>query len=279
MFHVHAWGMPYAATMAGLKQVYPGRYSPEGLLELKAREGVTFSHCVPTILHMLLTHPKIDSYDLTGWKIIIGGSALATGLAEAAIARGIDVFTGYGMSETCPILTLAQVKTGLLKSPDDKAVGLRVKTGLPIPLVELRIVDHDMKDAAHDGKATGEIVVRAPWLTQGYFKNPEASETLWAGGYLHTNDIANIDAQGYLQVTDRLKDVIKTGGEWVSSLEIEDIISQHPAVSEVARRPIPPSRPPCGSPARWSSALLDAALHRPRSRRASSRRSASSWPS
>ncbi|MGO9392705.1 fatty acid--CoA ligase [Rhodoblastus sp.] len=234
MFHVHAWGMPYTATMVGLKQVYPGRYSPEGLLELKAREGVTFSHCVPTILHMVLTNPKIDSYDLTGWKIIIGGSALPTGLAEAAIARGIDVFTGYGMSETCPILTLAQVKTELLNGADDKAIGLRVKAGMPIPLVDLRIVDHDMNDAAHDGKATGEIVVRAPWLTQGYFKNPEASETLWAGGYLHTNDIGNIDSHGYVQVTDRLKDVIKTGGEWVSSLEIEDIISQHPAVSEVA---------------------------------------------
>ena len=91
-----------------------------------------------------------------------------------------------------------------------------------------------MKDVAHDGKATGEIVVRAPWLTQGYLKNPDASETLWAGGYLHTNDIGSIDPHGYVQVTDRLKDVIKTGGEWVSSLEIEDIISQHPAVSEVA---------------------------------------------
>ena len=113
-------------------------------------------------------------------------------------------------------------------------MNLRVKTGLPIPLVDLRIVDPEMKDVAHDGKAAGEIVVRAPWLTQGYLKNPEASEALWAGGYLHTNDIGIIDDNGYVQVTDRLKDVIKTGGEWVSSLEIEDIISQHPDVSEVA---------------------------------------------
>jgi fatty-acyl-CoA synthase len=234
MFHVHAWGFPYAATMAGLKQVYPGRYSPEGLLDLRAREGVTFSHCVPTILHMMLTHPRIDDHDLTGWKIIIGGSALPTGLAEEAIARGIDVFAGYGMSETCPILTLAQVKSEMLKGPEDKAVNVRVKAGIPIPLVDLRIVDPDMKDVAHDGKASGEIVARAPWLTQGYLKNPEASETLWAGGYLHTNDIGCIDPHGYVQVTDRLKDVIKTGGEWVSSLEVEDIISQHPDVSEVA---------------------------------------------
>ena len=234
MFHVHAWGFPYAATLAGMKQVYPGRYAPDVLLELKKREGVTFSHFVPTILHMILSHPTIDNYDLRGWKVIIGGSALPTGLAEAALARGIDVFTGYGMSETCPILTLAHVKPALQKDENDPAVHIRVKTGLPIPLVDLRIVDHDMKDVAHDGKATGEIVVRAPWLTQGYFKNEKASEELWAGGYLHTNDIGSIDAHGYVQVTDRLKDVIKTGGEWVSSLEVEDIISQHPAVSEVA---------------------------------------------
>ena len=233
MFHVHAWGFPYAATMAGLKQVYPGRYAPDALLRLKAAEGVTFSHCVPTILHMMLTHPEAEKHDLSGWKIIIGGSALSSGLAETALARGVDVFTGYGMSETCPILTLAHLKPAV-QATGDKAVATRVKTGLPIPLVDLRIVDPDMNDAAHDGKASGEIVVRAPWLTQGYFKNPDASRDLWAGGYLHTNDIATIDGEGYVQVTDRLKDVIKTGGEWVSSLEVEDILSQHGAVSEAA---------------------------------------------
>jgi fatty-acyl-CoA synthase len=234
MFHVHAWGMPYLAMMAGIKQVYPGRYSPATLLELKKRESVTFSHCVPTILHLILTHPDIDTVDLSDWKLIIGGSALPTGLATAALKRGIDIYTGYGMSETCPVLTLAQVKPQLLREAADEGLSIRTKTGLPVPLVDLRIVDHDMKDAVHDGRASGEIVVRAPWLTQGYYKNPEASENLWSGGYLHTNDIGTIDAEGYLQVTDRLKDVIKTGGEWVSSLEIEDIISQHPAVSEVA---------------------------------------------
>jgi fatty-acyl-CoA synthase len=234
MFHVHAWGFPYAATLAGLKQVYPGRYAPDTLLKLIRTEGVTFSHCVPTILHMILSHPDIDTTDLSGWKVIIGGSALPTGLAEAALKRGIDLFAGYGMSETCPLLTLSQVTPELLQDGDDAGVAMRVKTGLPIPLVDLRIVDHEMKDAPHDGKSAGEIVVRAPWLTQGYLKNPEASNTLWAGGYLHTNDIAVIDPNGYVQITDRLKDVIKTGGEWISSLEIEDILSQHPAVSEVA---------------------------------------------
>ncbi|AGW92813.1 fatty acid--CoA ligase [Cupriavidus sp. DF5525] len=233
MFHVHAWGMPFVATALGLRQVYPGRYAADHLLALIAREGVTFSHGVPTLLHMLLSHPDCAHTDLSRLKIIVGGSALPRGLAQAALARGIDVFTGYGMSETCPILTLAQVKTPLLADAE-AALDIRTRTGLPIPLVDLRIVDDEMRDIAHDGKATGEIVVRAPWLTQGYLGNAAESEHLWAGDYLHTGDIGAIDSDGYLQVTDRIKDVIKSGGEWVSSLELEDLISRHAAVSEVA---------------------------------------------
>ncbi|MCB1901094.1 fatty acid--CoA ligase [Cognatazoarcus halotolerans] len=233
MFHVHAWGMPYIATVMGLRQVYPGRYTPDGLLALVRQEGVTFSHCVPTILHMLVTNPAIHDTNVKGWKLIIGGSALPKGLAQSALNLGMDLFTGYGMSETCPILTLAQIKTPLMGDPI-RELEIRTKTGLPIPLVDLRIVDENMEDLPHDGKAAGEIVVRSPWLTQGYYKNPSASEELWSGGYLHTNDIGVIDPEGYLQVTDRIKDVIKTGGEWVSSLELEDVISRHAAVSEVA---------------------------------------------
>ena len=111
---------------------------------------------------------------------------------------------------------------------------MRCRTGLPISNVQLEIVDPNGQPVAHDGKATGEVVVRAPWLTQGYFKDEEKSRELWEGGWLHTGDIGYIDEEGYLQITDRLKDVIKTGGEWISSLELEDIISQHPGVSEVA---------------------------------------------
>ncbi|RAS09370.1 fatty acid--CoA ligase [Cupriavidus alkaliphilus] len=233
MFHVHAWGMPYVATALGIRQVYPGRYDADHLLRLIRDERVTFSHGVPTLLHILLHHPDSATFDLTGLKIIVGGSALPRGLAQAALDRGIDVFTGYGMSETCPILTLSQVKT-TLRGDAATELDVRTKTGLPIPLVNLRIVDDAMRDVAHDGKASGEIVVRAPWLTQGYLGNAAESEHLWAGGYLHTNDIGAIDSDGYLQVTDRIKDVIKSGGEWVSSLELEDLISRHAAVSEVA---------------------------------------------
>jgi len=234
MFHVHAWGLPYIATLLGVKQVYPGRYAPDALAQLIRDEKVTFSHCVPTILHMLLSCPDAKDVDFSKWKVIIGGSALPKGLAAAALARGIDVFAGYGMSETCPILTLARVPKELAAADADTQADQRIRTGYPIPLVDLRTVDGDLMDQPRDGKSPGEIVVRAPWLTMGYLHNPAASTDLWAGGYLHTGDIGVIDPAGCLQVTDRLKDVIKTGGEWVSSLELENIISQHPAVNEVA---------------------------------------------
>ncbi len=234
MFHVHAWGMPYMATLTGVKQVYPGRYEPKTLLGLIARENVTYSHCVPTILHMLLSCPTIDDVDLSSWKVIIGGSAMSKGLARAALDRGIDIFSGYGMSETGPVLTIAHLERAMLDGDDEEILELRCKTGRPIPLVDIDIVDKNMHSLPRDGKSTGEIVVRAPALTQGYFKNPESSKTLWAGGYLHTGDIGHMDEAGYLKVTDRLKDVIKTGGEWISSLALEDIVSQLAGVAEAA---------------------------------------------
>lgn len=234
MFHVHAWGMPYIATLMGVKQVYPGRYVPDSIFNLIRNEGVTFSHCVPTVLHLLLNSPAGEGVDLSKWTVVIGGSALPRGLAKAALARGIDIFAGYGMSETCPVLTLAQLTPEMLDRDPEEQLDVRIRTGQPIALVDLRVVDEQMQDLPHDGKSTGEVVVRAPWLTQGYYKDSTNSEQLWRDGYLHTGDIGYIDPHGYLQITDRIKDVIKTGGEWISSLEIEDIISQYPAVSEAA---------------------------------------------
>ncbi len=239
MFHVHAWGIPYAATLLGVKQIYPGRYVPEQLLSLIQRENVTFSHCVPTILQMLLASPKVEEIDLSRWKVTIGGAALPQALAKQARDRGVDIFTAYGMSETCPLLTLAHLKPHMLDWDEERQLEIRCKTGLPLPLVELRVVDEDMNDLPHDGTTSGEVVVRSPWLTQGYLKDPQTSEQLWRGGYLHTGDIGTIDQEGYLKITDRLKDVIKTGGEWISSLELEDLILKHPAVTETAVVGIP----------------------------------------
>jgi len=134
---------------------------------------------------------------------------------------------------------VAQVDRPMLGKTREEQLYYRCKAGRPLPLVDICIVDESMNSLAHDGETTGEVVVRAPWLTQGYLKNPESSATLWRGGYLHTGDIGHIDAEGYLKVTDRLKDVIKSGGEWVSSILLEDLVSQLPQVSEVAAIGIP----------------------------------------
>ncbi len=234
MFHVHAWGLPYVATMLGVKQVYPGRYIPDMLLELIDKEGVTFSHCVPTIMHMLFNSPKINEVNLKGWKVMIGGASLPKSMCKEALSRGIDMFTGYGMSETCPILSVAQLTPEMLELDDDAQSDIRIKTGRPMGLVEMQIVNEQMQPLPRDGVSTGEIVVRSPWLSQGYFKDQKNSEILWSGGYLHTGDMANVDEKGYIKITDRVKDIIKVGGEWVSSLELEDIINQHAFVKEVA---------------------------------------------
>jgi fatty-acyl-CoA synthase len=234
MFHVHAWGFPWAATLAGVKQVYPGRYDPALLIKLIKTEGVTFTHGVPTLLQMLLDAAAKAKVDLAGLKMVIGGSELPKALAKQAMDRGVDVFAGYGMSETGPLLSVAQLRSSDLSGDPDREVELRTRAGRACPLVDLRIVDTNMKEMAHDGATSGEIAVRAPWLTNGYSNSPDASEHLWAGGYLHTGDIGVITPCGDLQVIDRIKDVIKTGGEWISSLQLEDVIARRVGVAECA---------------------------------------------
>jgi acyl-CoA synthetase (AMP-forming)/AMP-acid ligase II len=234
MFHVHAWGFPYIAAMLGVKQVYCGRYVADSVVALFQSEKVTLSHCVPTILRMLLDSAKTTGINLSGWKMLIGGAALPQALAREALELGIDVYAGYGMSEACPILTLSGLMPKMNSWGFERQVEMRCKAGRPLPLAQLRIVGGEMNDLPHDGKTSGELVARAPWLTQGYLKDPKSSEKLWAGGWLHTGDFATIDADGYDKIIDRLKDVIKSGGEWISSLQLEDLILRHPGVAEAA---------------------------------------------
>ena len=234
MFHVLAWGFPFIAVTLGLKIVLPGRYLPEVLLNLQQSEKVTLSHCVPAILQMLLQAADASDQDLTGWTMVIGGSALPPALCNAARAKGIDVFAGYGMSETGPVVALAQIPPGVTPSDADDDVRRRSHTGRPVPFVDFRVVDAEMRDVPRDGKTQGEIVLRAPFLTQGYFNRPQASEKLWAGGYLHTQDVAVVLPDGTVQIVDRVKDVIKTGGEWVSSIQLESLICDVPGVHEAA---------------------------------------------
>jgi fatty-acyl-CoA synthase len=237
MFHAHAWGYPYIATLCGWKQVYPGRYEPSMLVKLAKGEGVTYSHCVPTVLGMVLGAPEAANADFGGWKVLIGGSALSRTLCTAALERNIDIYCGYGMSESCPLLSLAQIKSDSVESADDRTeheISVRMTPGMPILLTQMRIVDEDMQPLPVDGHSAGEVVVRAPYLTQGYFKNEEAGAKLWQGGWMHTGDIGRFDEDGYLHLVDRQKDVIKSGGEWISSIEVENLVCRHPAVQEAA---------------------------------------------
>ncbi|KPX29218.1 Long-chain-fatty-acid--CoA ligase [Pseudomonas coronafaciens pv. garcae] len=234
MFHVHAWGIPYAATMLGLKQVYPGRYEPELLVELWRREKVTFSHCVPTILQMLLNAKSAQDVDFGGWKIVIGGSSLNRSLYQAAKAKGIQLTAAYGMSETGPLISVAHINEELKAGSEDEQITYRIKAGVPGMLVDAAIIDQQGNFLPADGETQGELVLRAPWLTESYFREPEKGAELWAGGWLRTGDVATLDGMGFIDIRDRIKDVIKTGGEWISSLELEDLCSRHPAVREVA---------------------------------------------
>ncbi|MFN3581040.1 MAG: fatty acid--CoA ligase [Pseudomonas sp.] len=234
MFHVHAWGIPYTATLLGTKQVYPGRYEPELLVDLIKKEKVTFSHCVPTILQMVLNAKGAQDFDFGGMKVIIGGSALTRSLFDAAKAKGMLLSAAYGMSETCPLISAGYNNIELDRASADERATYKIKAGIPVPLAEARLMDSEGNFLPHDGKSQGELVLRAPWLTQGYYREPEKSAELWAHGWMHTGDVAAIDEMGFIEIRDRIKDVIKTGGEWISSLELEDLISQCSAVKEVA---------------------------------------------
>lgn len=234
LFHIHAWGVPYTVTMLGAKQVYPGKYEPDTIVDLYKKEHVDFSHCVPTVLQMVLKSAQAKSIQLKNWNMIIGGSALTTGLANEAIETGINVFSGYGLSETGPIISVTKLNKSIRSRSTQEQVSYRIKSGLPLNFVDVKLLDENGRDVPKDGVSQGEIVVRSPWLTQGYYKDSEQSQELWRSGWLHTGDIATIDDENYICLKDRLKDVIKTGGEWISSIDLESLISRHTAVAEVA---------------------------------------------
>jgi fatty-acyl-CoA synthase len=253
MFHVHAWGVPYVATMLGMTQIYPGRYEPEMLCRLLTRHKVTYSHCVPTILRMVLDAADKTGADVSGWTLTIGGSALSAQLCEEGRRRGMRLVAGYGMSETAPLVSVARIRPG---TQGDAAAEIEALTAtVPAPMVSARIVDEAMNDLPHDGHARGELVLRAPWLTPCYTGDAQASETLWRGGWMHTQDIATIDPDGYIRIRDRLKDVIKTGGEWIDSIQLEELVASAEGVAEAAVVAVPD--------AKWGERPLAVVVPRP----------------
>ena len=232
MFHVNAWGTPYAGWLVGSDLLLPGRFlQPQGLCDFIQQERPTFTGGVPTILTALLNHVQANGGDVSSIKTAVcGGSAVpATLIAAYRDVLGIELWQAWGMTETSPIATIAFPPKGT--AAEDEMI-YRSKTGRVVPGVELRLVDDSGAEIPRDGEAVGEIEVRGPWITASYY-HAEAPEK-FHDGWLRTGDVGNIDGRNYVQITDRSKDVIKSGGEWISSVELETLLVGHPAVAEAA---------------------------------------------
>lgn len=240
MFHAHGWGVPYMATFLGCKQVYPGRFDPKVFLELLKKEKRPgqrgYMACVATMLNMIISHPDIEQYTeyLKGLIYEGGGMRLNTMLARKARELGMDICSGWGMTEVYTKVGLQYLKPHMFGWSEDRKIEFLSGTGMAPPFVEQRVVDEQGEDVPKDGKTVGEIVLRAPWLTMGYYKDLEKSKELWRDGWMHTGDMATIDEEESVLIIDRSKDVIKSGGEWISSLTLENLINMHPKVQEVA---------------------------------------------
>ena len=262
MFHVNAWGWPFAAWMHGADLVMPSRFlQGEPLARLLASSGATVSAGVPTIWNEVLTylraHPELDLSALKG--LVSGGSALPPKLVEGYDELGILVLQGWGMTETSPVCAVSFPPRGA--DPDDP--GWRLKTGRIVPGVEVRIVTDAGTEAPWDGETTGEIEVRGPWIAGGYHLDPAPDK--FHDGWLRTGDIGSVDRSGFLQISDRLKDVIKSGGEWISSVELENQIMSHPDVVEATVVGVPDEKwgeRPLAVVVRRDSSELDAATLR-----------------
>ncbi len=236
MFHVNAWGIPYGATMTGAKLVFPGpKLDGASLHELLVAEDVTFAAGVPTVWLGLLNHwrendTRVPSLERT----VIGGSAIPQSMLEAFQDEfGVEVRHAWGMTEMSPLGTISLVKPRMAE--DSKATKHRqqIKQGRPVFGVDMKIVDDQGKELPHDGKAYGELMVRGPWITSGYFKLDD-SDAHGDDGWFATGDVCTIDADGYMEITDRSKDVIKSGGEWISSIDLENQAMGHPDVAQAA---------------------------------------------
>jgi fatty-acyl-CoA synthase len=232
MFHANAWGLPYAATMLGAKQVFPDRFlDPVSLTELIREEKVTFSSGVPSVWIALLQHLDKTGTNLDGLRMFVGGSALPAGLYDGLTRHGIDTNQGWGMTETSPVAAVATLKSYM---PERDRKQVRLKAGLPIAGVELRLANVETGEPVPwDGKSVGEIQVRGPWVTASYYRGVDP-DRFTADGWLRTGDVANLDPEGYAQIVDRTKDLVKSGGEWISSVELESAIMGHPKVLEAA---------------------------------------------
>lgn len=237
MFHAAGWGFPFTATAAGAKLTYPGRdLSPEALVGLIEEEGVTFSAGVPTvwlgIQHHLAAHPEKDISTIRSF--MCGGSAVPRAMIDWYWRnRGIKIVQGWGMTETNPLAAFAVLRPEMESWDWERQLDFLETAGLPLPGLRVKIVDDEGRELPHDGEAFGELLIQGPWIAAEYLRDERTAETM-EGGWLRTGDVCKITPEGYIRITDRSKDVIKSGGEWISSIDLENLIMAHPKVAEAA---------------------------------------------
>ncbi|HZN48689.1 MAG TPA: long-chain fatty acid--CoA ligase [Ramlibacter sp.] len=249
MFHANSWGMPYGAVMMGVKLVFPGPHlHPEDLLDLMQLEPPTLSLGVPTIwMSLIQTYDAAQSSESPHhgrWKLprgmrsLVGGAAVPEALIRAFDRHGIWIMQGWGMTETSPVCTISYPRAELQDASGDEKYRRAAMAGVPVPLVDLRVWG-DEGEQPWDGKSVGEIQVRGPFITGSYHEVPVSAEKFTADGWLRTGDVASVDALGFVRITDRTKDLIKSGGEWISSVDLENALMAHPSVAEAAVIAIP----------------------------------------
>ena len=235
MFHANAWGLPFAAGMLGCNMVLPGPHlGPKDLVDLIVSEGVTFVGGVPTIVSAFYHYLKESGRKVpTLRQILVGGSALPRVLLESFQAMGIEVVHAWGMTELSPAGTVSRLRRDMEEWPEEEKTRVRLLQGSPFPLVELRIVMDDGTVAPWDGVTAGELEARGPWVARAYYEDPSGADR-FHDGWFRTGDVASIDSRGYVKVVDRTKDMVKSGGEWISSVDLENVIMGHPQVAEAA---------------------------------------------
>jgi fatty-acyl-CoA synthase len=243
LFHANGWGVAHSLTLVGATHVMIGKFDPAEVFRLIEKEKVHACSLVPTMATALVNCPERPKYDLSSLRrITLGGAASSPTLVHQVEERiGCVCFSGYGLTETCPVLTTAQAKPGVQWQGEQRYEG-QARTGYALPGVEIRIVDSEDRDVPRDGVSIGEIIARSDGVMAGYWKQPEATAAVMRNGWFHTGDMATMDENGYVLIVDRKKDIIVSGGENISSLEVEKAILAHPAVYEVAVIPVPDDR-------------------------------------
>ena len=243
MFHVNAWGFPFTLTMLGARQVFPGPHlDPESLIDLLEREGVTFAAGVPSIWFGLLETLEKNPGRWTlepELRMVIGGSAVPESMIRRFAKLGVRVVQGYGMTETAPVVSLSIPKAGMRDWTEDRRYALQARQGLPLPLTEVRLRNEEGIDLPWDGQSIGELQIRGPWIARRYFQESETQGKWTEDGWLRSGDVTTIDPEGFIEVVDRLKDLVKSGGEWISSVALENALVAHPSVREAAVIAVP----------------------------------------